>query len=171
MDNGCFSEFKEKEWISLLDDVREQEHQLKRAHIKFVCAPDFVGSAVRTMDLFNVFKRKINPLPAALVLQDGIGMVQIPWDEIAAVFVGGTDKFKTSTEAMDACRAAKMLGKWVHVGRINSTQRALFWMDIADSCDGSGVSRFGDTKYDTHIRDVLSAIRNESPQMPLAVAL
>ena len=162
LDNGCFSEFKEKEWLRLVEDC-------DRNTPIFITVPDIVGDAVRTLDLFKIYKRKLHGLPTCLVLQDGIGNLPIPWDELAAVFVGGSDTFKTSTEAMNACKVAKMLGKWVHVGRVNSTQRALYWKDIADSCDGSGVSRFGDTMYDTHIRNVLSAIRNESPQIQLEV--
>ena len=134
IDNGCFGDFKEKEFEQLLENARHQECLIDGNRPKFICIPDFVGSAVRTMDLYDIFKRKLNGLPAALVLQDGIGNIRIPWDEIAAVFVGGTDKFKISQEAMDACKLAKMLGKWVRVGRVNSTQRALYFIS-------SGISR------------------------------
>ena len=162
LDNGCFSGFREREWEKLLDEARSEEWDINGSNIKFVCAPDFVGCAVRTLDLFNVFKRRLNGLPRAIVLQDGIGRVQIPWDEVDAVFVGGSDTFKTSKEAMDACKVAKMLGKWVHIGRVNSSERVEYWRGIADSIDGSGMSRF-----DQRLEIVLAAIRNEDPQMEL----
>lgn len=155
LDNGCFKEFHERKWLKLVEDA-------DRHTPKFVAVPDIVGDAVRTLDLYHHFKRKLHGLPTCLVLQDGIGNLQIPWDEIAAVFIGGSDRFKTSTEAMNACRVAKMLGKWVHIGRVNSAQRVEYWKGIADSIDGSGMSRF-----DERLEIVLSAIRNESPQMSL----
>jgi hypothetical protein len=156
VDNGCFSQFKRSAWETLLS---EAEKSADRDHPpKFITLPDCVGSATRTLDLYRVFRRRLFGLPVGLVLQDGIGQVQIPWDEIDAVFVGGSDVFKTSKEAVDACRVARMLGKWVHVGRVNSAQRAIFWRGLADSCDGSGVSRFDD-----RLEVVLDAIlhRNE----------
>jgi hypothetical protein len=101
-------------------------------------------------------------LPVALVLQDGIGALPIPWSQIEAVFVGGSDNFKVSGEAFGAARAAKMLGKWVHVGRVNTSKRVQQWLGVADSIDGSGISQ-----YDHMVRDVLSAIRGENKQVAL----
>jgi len=155
LDNGCFKEFREREWLRLVEDA--DRHQPV-----FITVPDIVGDAVRTMDLYHIYKRKLYGLPTCLVLQDGIGNLRIPWDEISAVFVGGTDTFKNSSEAMNACRVAKMLGKWVHVGRVNTTQRASYWKDIADSIDGSGVSRFDD-----RLHEVLDVIQGASPQIGL----
>ena len=43
---------------------------------------------------------------------------------------------------MHAALAAKALGKWVHVGRINTPVRYERWKDVADSCDGSGLARY-----------------------------
>lgn len=164
LDNGCFSGFKEKAFFDLVDEIRDGENQPDFIRPKFVCSPDIVGDAARTLDLFDHFKRKLIGVPACLVLQDGIGNHRIPWAEISAVFVGGTDSFKTSPEALNACKVAKMLGKWIHVGRVNSGQLAVYWREIADSCDGSGVTRFADTKYDTHIEAVLDALHNEDMQ-------
>jgi len=164
IDNGCYVGFREKEFFKLVDEVRDGEHQIDFIRPKFVCAPDIVGDATRTLDLYDYFKRKLIGLPVCLVLQDGIGNHRIPWDELSAVFVGGSDTFKTSTEAMNACKVARMLGKWVHVGRVNSEARARWWKDMADSCDGSGVTRWADTKYDTHISAVLHALSNEDLQ-------
>lgn len=155
LDNGCFARFEQKTWERLLAEAEEHRPV-------FVCLPDLVGDARRTLDLFEVFRRRTNGLPRALVLQDGIGQHAIPWDQIAAVFVGGSDSFKISTEAINACRTAKMLGKWVHVGRVNTASRARNWLDLADSIDGSGISRF-----DKMLEDVLAMIRGEHPQREL----
>ena len=135
LDNGCFTGRLNNSWYRMLDEAREN-------NALFVTLPDIVGSARRTMDLFSYFELKTNGVNRALVLQDGIGDVEIPWDKISAVFVGGTDVFKTSQEAMQTCTCAKMLGKWIHVGRVNAISRLQNWIGIADSIDGSGISRF-----------------------------
>jgi hypothetical protein len=152
LDNGCFKRFKRKQWERLLDEAESQMP-------KFVTLPDIVGDAVRTLDLFDAFERQTNGLPRALVLQDGIGNHRIEWSKLSAVFVGGSDNFKISDEAFNACRTAKMLGKWVHVGRVNTASRVKNWLGLADSIDGSGIS-----KYDHMLEDVLTAINETHPQ-------
>ena len=123
-----------------------------------MCLLDIVGDARRTLDLFEAFRMHTNGTPPALVLQYGIGDHAIPWNDISAVFVGGSDPFKISTEAHNVCRAAKMLNKWVHVGRVNTAERVRDWFGIADSIDGSGMSR-----YDHMLESVLSVVRGEHP--------
>jgi len=149
LDNGCFKRFNEKTWMRLIEEA-----EINRP--KFVCLPDMVGDAVRTLDLFDAFDMRTNGLPKCLVLQDGIGNHRIDWSKLSAVFVGGSDAFKTSNEAMNACKTAKMLGKWVHVGRVNTAERVKHWINIADSIDGSGIS-----KYDYMLENVLEAIYGE----------
>jgi hypothetical protein len=75
------------------------------------------------------------------------------------VFIGGSDAFKIAPEAIQAAQCAKMLGKWVHVGRVNEAKRVRNWIGLADSIDGSGISRF-----DHMLENVLSAIRGEHVQ-------
>lgn len=101
-------------------------------------------------------------VPLALVLQDGIEHEEIPWSDLAAVFVGGSDQFKFSRDARGVAREAKRRGKLVHVGRVNTAKRMRGWKDLADSIDGSGMSR-----YDHMLAAVLSEIRGQSPQMCL----
>lgn len=157
LDNGCFARFERKTWERMCREAEERRPV-------FVCLPDIVGDARRTMDLFEAFRLQTNGLPRALVLQDGIGRHAIPWDQIEAVFVGGSDQFKISPEAINACRTAKMLGKWVHVGRVNTAARVRDWLELADSIDGSGISRF-----DHMLEDVLAMIRCEHPQHNFAI--
>lgn len=155
LDNGCFARFERKAWERLLREAEEHKPV-------FVCAPDLVGDARRTLDLFDVFDRKLNGLPKALVLQDGIGAHPIPWEKLSAVFVGGSDEFKVSREAINACKTAKMLDKWVHVWRVNTAARVQNWIGLADSIDGSGMC-----KFDHMLEDVLAMIRGEHPQREL----
>lgn len=157
LDNGCFSDFRRDTWMRLLDEARTTPPV-------FVCLPDIVGDAVRTVELFEQFCPVTERLPRALVLQDGIGRQRIPWDDLAAVFVGGSDAFKISPEAIAACRAAKMLDKWVHIGRVNTASRVRSWLGLADSIDGSGISR-----YDHMLEDVIAAISGKHPQVQLEI--
>jgi hypothetical protein len=158
IDNGCFREFHESAWLRLCDEAE----QLADDRPLFVTLPDVVGDAMRTAELFEHYKLRTNELPRALVLQDGIERVRIPWQDIRAVFVGGSDQFKCSPAALGAARTAKMLGRWVHVGRVNTAARMRNWLDLADSLDGSGISRF-----DHMLEDVLWMIRREHPQRSL----
>ena len=155
LDNGCFKTFKRAAWDRLLEQAETDSPV-------FACLPDVVGDARRTADLFDHFKSFTNGIPRALVLQDGIENVPIPWHDLSAVFVGGTDAFKFSPVAMRAANTAKMLGKWVHVGRVNTAARVRAWRGLADSIDGSAISR-----YDHMLLAVLDAIKKEYPQNQL----
>ncbi len=155
LDNGCFTTFDRPKWERMLVEAEESRPL-------FVTLPDIVGDAVRTLDLFDAFKVTTSGLPRALVLQDGIGNHRIPWDDLTTVFVGGSDKFKISAEAVNAAKTAKMLGKWVHVGRVNEPKRLLNWLELGDSCDGSGLSRF-----DHMLETVLHTLQAGHPQKAL----
>jgi hypothetical protein len=155
LDNGCFSGKLPKAWGRMLDEAHE-------VRPLWVTLPDVVGDARRTLELFDRFEDQAQGLPKALVLQDGIGNLPIPWDKIAAVFIGGSDEFKVSREAKAAATAARMLGKLVHVGRVNTAARVRDWLGLADSIDGSGISR-----YDHMLRDVLAVIRGDTRQTSL----
>lgn len=150
LDNGCFKRFNAKMWRRLLREAKSQE--LYKQPV-FACSPDIVGDAEATLFLFKMYYHEIKPLPVCLVLQDGIQNFNIDWHLIDAVFVGGSDNFKESPYAIAICQMAKLLGKWVHVGRVNTVSRVRVWRDIADSIDGSGIS-----KYDYMLENVLYEI-------------
>lgn len=153
LDNGCFAGALDRAtWDRLLEEAEEDAPV-------FACLPDVVGDARRTVELFKYFTRHTNGIPRALVLQNGIEHVDIPWDDVAAVFIGGDNAFKISAVAFRIAGVAKMLGKWVHVGRVNTAARMRNWLDVADSGDGSGMSRF-----DHMLEDVLLMKRGEHPQ-------
>lgn len=152
LDNGCFSSFNKKAWLQLVEEARSDKPI-------FVTLPDVVGDAMRTKELFDNFRWSTQDVPRALVLQDGIRNVPIDWHMLDAVFIGGSDLFKISDEAFSAAKAAKMLGKWVHVGRVNTPKRVREWSLLADSIDGSGISR-----YDHMLENVLDAIAGVDPE-------
>ena len=112
----------------------------EKSRALFATAPDVVGDAAATMERSRPMFAKIRALgfPVALVLQDGQQDVEIPWDEIDAVFVGGTTEFKLGRVAARLVAEAKARGKWVHVGRVNSLKRLRYAKQIgADSADGT----------------------------------
>lgn len=152
IDNGGFKRLDIPGFKSLL--AREAHHKEK---CLFVAAPDIVGSAWRTMELFGHFKPMLEGWPVALVCQDGQEHLPIPWDDISAVFIGGTTGWKCSVHVERIVKTAKIFGKWVHVGRVNSPQRFTYFENMeADSCDGSGLARY------THMREAVAKRDNQA---------
>ena len=117
----------------------------------WVAVPDAVGDHAATLRLFgwwcDEWRQEYGciPFPLAFVLQDGCRPAEVPWDEIEAVFVGGSTRFKLR-ESEALVRAAKDCGKQVHVGRVNTLRRLRFAYDLgADTVDGTAFSMFPDT--------------------------
>lgn len=158
-DNGMFTRRDIPKWRKWVDRFNENRERRPL----FVTLPDIVGNARRTIELFHMFKRDLNELPRCLVLQNGINQCEIPWPELRAVFIGGDDAFKKSSEAFQAAETAKMLGLHVHVGRVNSVDRYNDWAEIADTCDGTGMI------YDHMLEALLCAAAGSHPQQVLIV--
>ena len=150
IDNGAFSGFQEKAFMALLAREYERRHQCI-----FVSAPDVVGSARRTLEVFDRWKDRLSDWPIALVAQDGQENLPIPWDECAAIFIGGSTEFKLSEHTRHIVYAAKALGKWVHVGRVNTPGRFEYFAKMgADSIDGTGLSRYTWMREKIHANSV-----------------
>jgi hypothetical protein len=138
IDNGAFARFDADGFLSLLE--RQKPY---RERCKFVAAPDVVGSARRTLECFRHWFPKLHGWPVALVAQDGQEDLDIPWSLIDAVFIGGSTEWKLSEFAAAIIKAAQVMGKWVHVGRVNTPDRFRRFEELGvDSCDGTGISRY-----------------------------
>lgn len=138
IDNGAFGRFNREGFLRLLEKHRER-HDLCR----FVACPDVVASARRTLEAFEHWHGLLDGWPVALVAQDGIESLPIPWSMIDAVFIGGSTNWKLSKDAADVVRTGKILGKWVHAGRVNTPGRLEYFEDLgADSIDGTGLARY-----------------------------
>jgi len=138
IDNGAFSGLDAAAFGALLE--REQPN---KERCLFVVCPDVVGSARRTLELFERRRLWIRGWPIALVAQDGQENLPVPWDDIDCIFVGGNDPWKESQASRDLVRTAKALDKRVHVGRVNTWKRYKLFADLgADTCDGSGIARY-----------------------------
>jgi hypothetical protein len=143
IDNGAFARFNESAFFALLE--REKHHQQK---CLFVSVPDVVGSARLTMDVFERWKMRFEGWNLAFVCQDGQEQLPIPWDDVTAIFIGGSTNWKCSDCVIQIVKAAKLLGKWVHIGRVNHALRFNHFESAgADSIDGTGISRY------THMRE------------------
>jgi hypothetical protein len=114
----------------------------------FATAPDVVGDARATLDLSAPMLAPIRAAgyPVALVAQDGLESMAVPWDDFDALFIGGTTVWKLGDAAADLAREAKRRGKWVHMGRVNSRSRMVYAESIGcDSADGTSL-RFDPAK-------------------------
>jgi hypothetical protein len=106
----------------------------------FATAPDVVGDAAATLALSAPLFRPIRQLgyPVALVAQDGLEHLDVPWADFDALFIGGTTAWKLSEAVVELVAEAKRQGKWVHMGRVNSYRRLRFADTIGcDSADGT----------------------------------
>lgn len=110
-------------------------------------------------------------IPAALVAQNGLEHHVIPWDEFDVLFLGGSleclpctfiwpadlrpdrdqrcpscgrllEEWKLGAAARALTAAAKLRGKAVHMGRVNSRRRLGYARSIGcDSADGTFIAR------------------------------
>lgn len=138
IDNGAFAGLDVDAFLSLLD---REFH--RRKECKFVAVPDVVGSAIRTLEVFEHWRYKLSGWKLALVCQDGQESHPIPWKGIDAIFIGGSTDWKLGEFAKHCIKAAKAMGKWVHIGRVNTPARFEYFEELgADSIDGTGLSRY-----------------------------
>lgn len=146
IDNGGYTQLD----IPALKALLAREHD-RRDQCLFVTVPDVVGSARRTLEVFERWASRLEGWKLALACQDGQEHMPIPWDDIDAVFIGGSTNWKCSPHAEAIVRAAKALDKWVHVGRVNSPERYDHFARLgADSCDGTGIARY------SHMRQAIA---------------
>jgi len=150
MDNGAYSGFEVGPFMRML------QRFMGRKGCRWVACPDAVGDAFATLERWPFWSKVIRGVGfvPALVLQDGMLVPEVPWPEIGAVFVGGTDAWKFSPQARDLCAYAKARGLSVHVGRVNSRTRIEEAHRMgADSFDGGQYSMFPDRRIPEGVAD------------------
>lgn len=141
-DNGCFQGLNAKRYRRMLRTIRGLPGCL------FVAVPDVVADASRTLELWEEWADEVSNAgqPLALVAQDGLTVGGAPWDEFAALFIGGSTEWKVGPDAERLVREAKRLGKHVHMGRVNGKRRFAYARSIGcDSVDGTSFSRWRNT--------------------------
>lgn len=136
-DNGCFGKGYpgDEAWLKWLGDM-----SIDADTCLFATAPDVVADAAATLDRSRPWLPYIRYLgyPAALVGQDGLENLEVPWDEFDVFFIGGSTEWKLGPAAAVLAKEAKVRGKHVHMGRVNSLKRFRYALSIGcDSVDGT----------------------------------
>lgn len=164
-DNGCFGKGYpgDEQWLAWLT---------KNAHAAadclFATAPDVVGDARATLARSVPWLSKIRELgyPAALVAQDGLENLDVPWDEFDVLFIGGSTEWKLGDAARDLVKEAKARGKRVHMGRVNSLRRYRYAEAIGcDTVDGTFLT-FGPDKNLGRLRGWINNLETQ-PQLDI----
>jgi len=141
-DNAAYSNWDSTRFLRMLDRITGLPHCL------FVTVPDAVGDAAATLRRWGDWRQVTATAghPLAFVAQDGIEATNVPWDEFAVLFVGGTDAYKCSRASIRIICQAVLRGKRVHIGRVNSKDRLLWAFEHgAHSVDGTCFSMFPDS--------------------------
>lgn len=166
MDNGAFSGLDVPLFLKML------RRFVGVLGCLFVAAPDVVGDATRTLEVFAEWEPVIRSFgwPVGFVGQNGLVLSEVPWERCEAVFLGGVPEcvpcgyvrptgqsderlcptcgrklteWKLGQVARDFAAYAKARGKWVHMGRVNSMSRLRYAMRIGcDSVDGTTFSKW-----------------------------
>lgn len=99
-DNDALAGLDPDRYLRMLDQIAAADTR----RLLFVTAPDDAQMTpegprvtwVGTLALWRSWRRALirRGLPAAIALQDGATVDTVPWGELAAVFVGGSDAFK-----------------------------------------------------------------------------
>lgn len=154
-DNDCFTEYRPERIKRFLD--RFQDYA---PYCTFFNCPDVVehqdgidcGNAKLTIERFNEWEPLLHRLgwKVSFTLQDGMERYRVPWDRIDALFVGASDNWRVRSHhayVREQIAEARSLGLWVHVGRVNTINKIVFWR-IA------GASSFDGTKYTREPKNV-----------------
>jgi hypothetical protein len=134
----------------------------------FVTMPDVVGNAHATVGMGELYERLLGwsgidtaegETPWALVLQDGMEDLDCDYwlAQHSALFIGGSTRWKLSRACYDLVQHGRQLGKWVHMGRVNSFRRlrtAFEWG--CDSVDGTGFTQAPDVLVPRFLRWLLA---------------
>lgn len=134
-DNGCYGRGYpgDEAWLDWLAGMDSQG-------CLFATAPDVVGDAEATLARSVPMLPRIRNLgyPAALVAQDGLEHLTVPWGAFDVLFLGGSTAWKLGPHARRLASEAKSRGKEVHMGRVNSERRYRYAAAIGcDSADGT----------------------------------
>jgi hypothetical protein len=166
-DNDALQGLDADAYLDMLDQIAQAD----RSRLLFVTAPDAAemtpdGPRVSwegTLWLWRSWRRALQArgLPLAIVLQDGATVDTVPWDDLSAVFLGGSDAFKDGTTAAGLLIEAERRGLWRHTGRLNTQRRERLLWPLSDSFDGTKYSRWPDT----HIPACLARLASQQQAM------
>jgi hypothetical protein len=130
---------------------------------RFIVAPDVLcdaaATAVRSAPMLSAIRAA--GFPAALVAQNGLEDLAVPWSSFDALFIGGDTAWKLGPAARSLVSQARDRGKWVHMGRVNSWARLRYAHQIGcDSADGTYLA-FGPDKNLARMLRWLAAVNDQ----------
>lgn len=137
LDNGCFNQSGKFSDAAYFDWLETKSPY--RADCLFATARDVVGDAATTLALSAPMLPEIRAhgYPAALVFQDGLEHLDVPWDSFDVAFIGGSTAWKLGP-AWELAAEARRRGKRLHLGRCNSLRRLRAAAGAGfDSADGT----------------------------------
>lgn len=112
-----------------------------RRRCLFAVAPDVLGDAQATVERSARFVYRVRAwfgLPVAMVAQNGLEDMEVPWTWFDVLFLGGDTAWKLGPAARELTAEAKARRKQVHMGRVNSLRRLRYAAAIGcDSADGT----------------------------------
>lgn len=148
------------EWLSRMSAK-------SRRRCLFATAPDVLGDAAATIERSARFVYRVRAwfgLPVALVAQDGLERLDVPWPWFDVLFLGGSTDWKLGPAARALTAEAKRRGKRVHMGRVNSLKRLRYADAIGcDSTDGTCLTY----APDANLPRLLAWLRTVNDQAPL----
>lgn len=163
-DNGCYSQGDKFQPVKYMQWLESKWARDAQSRCLFATAPDVVGDAAATWERSKPHMLGIRRAgyKVALVAQDGLELMPVPWDEFDVLFVGGTDAWKFSEPSWHLMHEADARGKWVHVGRVNSWRRLkMCAVGGIDSADGTYVV-FGPDKNVRHVIGWMQTLRTQA---------
>lgn len=141
-DNGAFHGFDKDMFMRSVKELLPY-----KSTCKCLTVPDVPFHWAPTLAKFKDWAPSLRRMgfPLGCAVQDGATVENIPWNELDAVFVGGSTQWKREHTPLfgspvgEIIREAKCRGKWVHVGRsANSVKQVLYAYQLgADSVDGT----------------------------------
>jgi hypothetical protein len=142
----------DENYLGFLQDLAAAGHpdpcDPDRDMCMFAAAPDVLGDAGATLKRSQHMLEWIRyaGFRAALVAQDGLECLPVPFDDFDALFLGGSTSWKLGPAARGLAAAARRRGKWVHMGRVNSLRRLRYAARIGcHSADGTYLAFGPDT--------------------------
>jgi len=138
-----------------------------RRRCLFAVAPDVLCDPAATIERSARFVYRVRAwfgLPVALVAQDGLEHLDVPWPWFDVLFLGGSTAWKLGPAARSLAAEAKGRRKHVHMGRVNSLRRLRYADAIGcGSADGTYLA-FGP---DVNLPPLLGWLRAVNDQQPL----
>lgn len=133
IDNGMFTKagrdnFKWNHYEKIIKIALAQEKREILKKFDFFTIPDEPFDWKKTLEKFNTYKPNIQKLrnlgaPAAICIQNGATIKDVPFKDIDVIFIGGNDQWKIGNEAKEITEKAKELNIPVHMGRVNNSKR------------------------------------------------